>query len=59
MVSIMIAQNSVAIGQPWTFWSLISEECHNNAASFITWCHNINPKDNVTLENKTEDKQVL
>lgn len=44
--------------QPWTFRSLISEECHGNVASFITWCYNINPKDNVILETKM-DKEVL
>lgn len=53
----MIAENSKL--QPWTFRLLISEEHHDNSASFITWCHNINPKDNVILENKIIDEEVL
>lgn len=59
MVTKMIVQNSMAIGQAWTFRSLISEECHVNAASFITRCLNIKPKDNVMLKNQIMDEKVL
>lgn len=58
-VTKMIAQVSIAIGQPWAFRSLISEECHDNVASFVTECSNIKSKDNVILENKIMDDEVL
>lgn len=59
IVTKMTVQNSITRGQPWAFRSLISEECHNNAASFITRCSNIKSKDNVILENKIMVEEVL